>query len=373
MRPTTGLGAAISRLRAGWLPLLESTAAATLAWLIATRLVGHPQPFFAPAAALIVLGQTRGQRVQRAVEVLLGVAGGVLVADVVAQALGPHTTWTIFTVILLTLTLAVMLGASTLLMVQAAVSALYVAVVTPPTTGLVPFRFVDALVGGSVAVVASQLAVARHPLALLLRELERTFDDLANVLADIAAALDQQDETAALAALNQARRADASLDQLRTAVTAASEALRLHVRRRQQLGGVRTVDVAIRQVDLAVRNVRVLARAGVTLIRLPTVPSPELAGSVRSLGVAVGAVHEALVAELVGPQERVARCAERAEAAALDAVRMAGRLLPEEPPLPLVMIVGQLRSTVIDLLRGVGADDIEILTQVDEALGLPPL
>jgi hypothetical protein len=37
------------------------------------------------------------------------------------------------------------------------------------------------------------------------------------------------------------------------------------------------------------------------------------------------------------------------------------------------MIVVQLRSTAIDLLRGAGVDGVVILTRVDEALGLPPV
>src|ERR1700712_43701 len=37
------------RLRSGWPALLEVTVGATLAWIVATRL-GHPEPFFAPAA-----------------------------------------------------------------------------------------------------------------------------------------------------------------------------------------------------------------------------------------------------------------------------------------------------------------------------------
>jgi hypothetical protein len=53
--------------------------------------------------------------------------------------------------------------------------------------------------------------------------------------------------------------------------------------------------------------------------------------------------------------------------------RAASRLFPQEPPLSLVMIVGQLRLTAIDLPRGAGVADIEILTRVDEALGLPPV
>ena len=58
----------IGRLRQGWLLVVESTAAATVAWLVDTRFIGHPQPFFAPAATLIVLAQVRGQRTRRAIE-----------------------------------------------------------------------------------------------------------------------------------------------------------------------------------------------------------------------------------------------------------------------------------------------------------------
>lgn len=77
-----------------------------------------------------------------------------------------------------------------------------------------------------------------------------------------------------------------------------------------QLGGVRALDAATHQVDYAVRSARVLARAGVTLTRLPTTSPPELTAA--------------------------------------------------------------LRLTVIDLLRGAGVADVEILARVDEALGLPP-
>ena len=159
----SGLRTAGGRVRHGWRPVLEATVAATVAWLLATRLLGHPQPFFAPAAALIVLGQARGQRIRRAVEVVLGVAAGVLVADLVVQALGPGSTWTVFTVILLTVLLAVAFGATGVTLVQAAVSALYLVVVAPPDGSLVPFRFVDALIGGAVALAASLLVDARHP------------------------------------------------------------------------------------------------------------------------------------------------------------------------------------------------------------------
>jgi len=373
------------RLRQGWVLVVESTAAATVAWLVDTAFIGNPQPFFAPAAALIVLGQVRGQRTRRAVEIILGVAGGVLVADVVARALGTHRTWTIFTVILLTLTVAVAIGASTVSLVQAAVSALYLVVVAPSAHTAVPLRFVDALIGGVVALLTSQLTVARDPVRLLIRESGQLFGELASVLEELAAALDRHDEPAAREALDRARQADAAVQRFQTAVVAAGEGLWLHAGRRRRLGGLRTLEAVTRQMDYAVRNTRVLARAGVTLTRLSATPPPELGAALRLFAVAVRAVHTALATGLAtgltaglgtgraGSGEAGKRLTEHAEAAVGDALRLAGQLLPQGPPLSLIMIVGQLRSTAIDVLRGAGADDVEVLARVDEALGLPPV
>ncbi|MBM0235625.1 FUSC family protein [Micromonospora sp. STR1_7] len=372
MQRLSGLRVAGGRLRQGWRPVLEATVAATVAWLLATRLLGHPQPFFAPAAALIVLGQARGQRIRRAVEVVLGVAAGVLVADLVVQALGPGSTWTVFTVILLTVLLAVAFGATGVTLVQAAVSALYLVVVAPPDGSLVPFRFVDALIGGAVALAASLLVDARHPLAPLVAEVRRTFDELAGLLGGIADALDHRDERAAMAALTQARGMDVRVDGLREGVLAAGEALRLNVRRRRHIGRLRSVDESIRQIDYAVRNVRVLARAGVTLSRLHTPVSPQLGVALRALAEAVREAGAALAADLDGREEAADRHASRADESALAAVHTAGQLFGSTQALPLAMIIGQVRATAIDLLRGVNPDDdAAILTRVDKALGLP--
>lgn len=370
----SGLRTAGGRLRHGWRPVVEATLAATVAWLLATRLLGHPQPFFAPAAALIVLGQARGQRIRRAVEVVLGVAAGVLVADLVVQALGPGSTWTVFTVILLTVLLAVAFGATGVTLVQAAVSALYLVVVAPPDGSLVPFRFVDALVGGAVALAASLLVDARRPLAPLVAEVRRTFDELAGLLGGIADALDHRDEPAAVGALTQARGMDARVDGLRDGVLAAGEALRLNVRRRRHIGRLRSVDESIRQIDYAVRNVRVLARAGVTLSRLHTPVPPELGAALRSLADAVRQAGAALAADLDGQDDTADRHATRADESALAAVHVAGQLFGSTQALPLAMIIGQVRATAIDLLRGVNPeDDAAVLARVDEALGLPPV
>src|SRR5215208_2229759 len=66
----------LARIRAGAWPLFQIAAAATLAWLFAARVLGHPDAYFAPTAAIIALAATRGQRVRQALEMTLGVAVG---------------------------------------------------------------------------------------------------------------------------------------------------------------------------------------------------------------------------------------------------------------------------------------------------------
>jgi hypothetical protein len=44
----TGLRTRQRRIVAGSRPLLHSAVVASLAWLVATEVIGHPRPFFAP-------------------------------------------------------------------------------------------------------------------------------------------------------------------------------------------------------------------------------------------------------------------------------------------------------------------------------------
>ena len=51
---------ALRRVAANAWPLLQSTAAATAAWWLARWLNNHPDPFFAPIAAVVALNASRG-------------------------------------------------------------------------------------------------------------------------------------------------------------------------------------------------------------------------------------------------------------------------------------------------------------------------
>ena len=56
--------------------------------MLARYVVGHPRPFFAPIATVTVLGITLGQRTRRAIQIAVGVALGILVADLAVQLIG---------------------------------------------------------------------------------------------------------------------------------------------------------------------------------------------------------------------------------------------------------------------------------------------
>ncbi len=63
----TRLGEAFGRLRTGALPILQTAVAASLAWFLASAVLGHERPFFAAIAAVISLGVVVGQEGRRVV------------------------------------------------------------------------------------------------------------------------------------------------------------------------------------------------------------------------------------------------------------------------------------------------------------------
>jgi len=360
------------RLRAGARQIVETAAAASIAWFIAADGLGHLQPFFAPAAALIVLGQARGERVVRTVEILLGVAGGVLVADLVVVLLGTRSTGAIVTVVLVVFVATVAVGAGPLLSTQAAISGLYVAVIAPPTDSLVPVRFLDALVGGLVAVVVSQLSRPRDPLAALVHRSLSVLDEVADILIGVGDALRAGDLPAARELLARARGTDEQVEQLRAQVTAAREDLWVDLHRRERLGRVDTVDEATDQIDYLVRNVRVLARCAITALSRSATPHPELGEVVALLARAVRMVAAAAIIDLHTSADSDDSHLLPAEDATLAAVRAAAAVMAADPALPAILVVGQVRAAAIDLLRVGGRDRDVSLQRVEEALGLPP-
>jgi uncharacterized membrane protein YgaE (UPF0421/DUF939 family) len=332
------------RVRSAARPILQATLAAVIAWLLATEVVGHATPFFAPVSAMITLGLTQGERGRRAVEVVLGVTLGIAVADLLVIELGSGW-WQLGVVIAISMTVALLLGSGNLFAQQAAVSAALVATLQPPDGGITFARAVDALIGGGVALAVSALVLPVHPGRIVREAAGPVLEELAGVLDDVAAALRSRDRDAADAALLRGRAIDDLARDLEDALVVGRETARLVPPRRRTLRTVDAYSEAAAQIDLAVRNVRVLARGARRAIDLEENVPPELSDALVELAAAVRALRGAL--DDPG----------RAEAVRAPALRAAGRatlVLERTGNLSVSVIVGQVRSTAVDLLRGTG-------------------
>jgi uncharacterized membrane protein YgaE (UPF0421/DUF939 family) len=346
------------RLRSTARSIVQVTIAATLAWLVATELIGHTRPFFAPVSAIIALGLAFGERGRRAAEVALGVTLGIAVADLVITGIGTGW-WQLAVVVALTMAVAQLLGSSAMFAQQAAVSAALVATLQPPSHGITFARSVDALIGGSIALIVNALVFPANPSRMVREAAAPVLAELAGVLDDVAAALEVRDRDGIQRALARAREIDELTHELRDALDVGRSTARLALPRRGTLGTVDTYADAATQIDLAIRNVRVLARGARRAIDLDENVPPEMTQALRELAAAVRALEQAIE----DPD-----AAEDVRAPALRAATQATLVLERTGNMSVSVIVGQVRSTAVDLLRGSGLTYAEAAEAVRSAV-----
>jgi uncharacterized membrane protein YgaE (UPF0421/DUF939 family) len=184
-----------------WL-LLQRTAAATLAWLLALQIGDHPDPFFAPIAAVVSLNTSLGERGLNALRLLLGVFVGILAGEITLVVLeGGYGS-------LATATFAAMaaaraFGGPPIVVAQAAAGAILTVAVAHGQGGV--HRLIDALVGAGVALVFSQLLFTPDPLRLLHRAESEVLAGMAAGLHLAARSLAGDDREAADQAMKQLR------------------------------------------------------------------------------------------------------------------------------------------------------------------------
>jgi uncharacterized membrane protein YgaE (UPF0421/DUF939 family) len=211
-RISRGASRALQRVAAdAWL-LLQATAAATAAWLIARHVLDHPKPFFAPIAALIGLNASLGERGLNALRLLQGVVVGIVVGEATLAVLGGGY-GSMALAILFATALARALDGPPIAVGQAAVSAMLVIAIAGDATGL--DLLLDALTGAGVALVFSQLLFVPEPVALLRRAETAALEAMAHGLALTAQALEQDDEELAEDALGELRDLPDRLTELR--------------------------------------------------------------------------------------------------------------------------------------------------------------
>jgi uncharacterized membrane protein YgaE (UPF0421/DUF939 family) len=325
-------------------PILQTSVAAAAAWLIATEVVGHEQPFFAPIAAVVTLGLTVGERRRRAVELAIGVAVGIGIADLLVAAIGTGT-WQIGVVCGLAMLAATLVGGGPLLASQAGASAVLVASLQPPEGNFDFDRALDALVGSSTGLVVGSLLLPVDPVRLVQDRLGPVLDRLAALLERVAAALDHRDAEEAEAALAAVARLDARYDELAATLAAAGDAARVSLSRRGTLSRLERYAAAVGEIGVAIENVRALARGASRAIALDDSTPPEVTAAIRALATAVSELGHMLDVECDAAAPRDA---------AMHAVRLANAVLSETSNLSALHIVGQVRLVAVDLLRASG-------------------
>jgi uncharacterized membrane protein YgaE (UPF0421/DUF939 family) len=344
-----------SRLRSRAFLIPQTAVTAGLAWFLASEVLRHPNPFFAPIAAIICLGGTFGHRMRRGLEMALGVAVGIGVGDIFVQLFGQGL-WQVVLVVAVSMSLATLLGAGQLMTTQAAVQSLVVTLLLPnPEQGLE--RWLDAIVGCAVALLVATVA----PSSPLRRPGQLAASILAEVAATLeamAAALRLDDEAAADRVLERARATEEQLQTLAEANREGLAVIRHSPFRRGQLPEVQAYAQLLDPLDRASRNLRVLARRAVVLVWRGQHVPPGYLDLLRRLGAAA----QLMSVEL--EQGRLPRSV-RDELIALGET---SSHLEFPHTLSAVAMLAQARSMIVDLLELTGLpgeDARELVPEVD--------
>ncbi len=311
--------------------------------MIASDLLGHDTPFFAPIAAVVSLGTSYGQRLRRVAEVTLGVAIGVLVGDLLTQWLGTGG-WQIILIVSLAMSTAVLLDQGVLFINQAAVQAIVVSTLVP-SSGAAFIRWTDALIGGVVALVAAAV-VPRAPLRRPREQAGVVVRKLSLLLRAAAESIADGDVDRALQMLRDARTTDALVVELRAAADEGMSVVRSSPFRRRYGGRVRAMVDLVEPLDFALRNTRVLVRrVAVAAYRREPIPS-----SYGTLLEDLADCTDAISDEL-GAGRSATAVRDR-----LVAVGRATNQVERSKDLSAEVILGQVRSLVADLLAVTGVD-----------------
>jgi hypothetical protein len=344
----------MERLRANWRWFAQAALATAPSWALARVLFDHPRPIFAPVAGLIAVSTTLGQRRRYAVEMVLGIALGIGIADVLFTLVGDGT-WQIAAIVVGAMVAAVALGGSVVLVSEAAVSALLVVTVQPPGTGLSGARFIDSLFGGLIGLLVTSVLPA-SPGRTVHRAAATLLSEIALTLEEVAQALERRDPEPAERAWTRASEIDP--DVLRDAVAAGRETLRLAPWLRGTRAQFARYERAWGQIDNAVTSVEALSRGAVRALSQGDNVPPPVPEALRELADAVRRLEGTL--DEGGDQTAVREPALRAAARATLVLQQTGNL-------SVNLIVVQVRSTAVDLLRGSGLDRDDAERQVREA------
>jgi uncharacterized membrane protein YgaE (UPF0421/DUF939 family) len=345
-RGRLSVGARLTRVRAkGW-HIGQAAIAAGVAYFLASSVLGHPTPFFAPIAAVVSLGTSYGQRLRRVAEVTLGVAVGVLIADLLVLVLGTGA-WQISLIVALAMSIALLIDAGGLFVTQAAVQS--IVVVTFALSGTQALvRWTDAVLGGVVALVAATV-VPGAPLRRPRDQSAHVVDTIAALLRGAARGIREGDVEEMLDLLADARETDVLIGELQQAAAEGLSVVRSSPFRARHREPLRQLAELVEPLDLALRNTRVIVRrTAIAAYRESPVPEE----------YAVLCDDLAVVLDEVASELRADRSPAAVQPRLLELGEVSARL-PRSRELSAEVVLAQLRSVIADLLRMTGMGGLE--------------
>ncbi|WP_084721768.1 FUSC family protein [Rhodococcus marinonascens] len=341
------------------LPILQCAVAAGSAWWVATVIIGHPSPFFAPIAAVVSLGLSLGARLRRSVELVAGVTIGIGIGDLLIAVIGTGT-WQITLVVGLAMSAAVLLNSGPIFSMQAASSAVLVATLLPPGDIAGIDRMVDALTGGLVGIAVVAL-IPTHPVGRARKQAANVLGTAAEVMQLVADGLLSNDDKPIEDALRKARTTQDSIDALREQIAGGREISRISPLYWNTRGRLDRLAAVADPLDNALRNMRVLARRSLTLVRDDEILNPRLVDQVEKLAHSVETLK---LMALADPGQQP----DQAEAARV-LRSVASGLKPElveNAGLSATVVFAQVRSLTVDFLQVSG------LKRISAIATLPP-
>jgi uncharacterized membrane protein YgaE (UPF0421/DUF939 family) len=325
--------------------------AATLAWLIAMHLARHHQPIFAPIAAVVALNTTTGERGTHAFRLLFGVFIGIgvgegttllLDSEYVSLALATFTAMFI----------ARHVGGARVMIAQAAASAILTVVVARGEAGTE--RLGDALIGGGVALIFSQVFFSPEPVGLIRRAAVAALQEMAHLLALAKRLLDEDDNGRnPESILDSTRELRDRLGELLQMTRAADRVVRHSVYWRSRWEAVARETTGARHLELLGASVLMLVRIAVAS---ELSEARAFAPVVREFAKVI-----ASLAEAPSDQASRQRAADRAiRVLRLDAEPGATQLSPRAS----ATLTARVLAT--DLIEFLGVDPAEVIDAVSE-------
>ena len=345
----------IERWRQRAFMIVQCAVTAGLAWLIASLLLGHEVPYFAAAAAILVLGVAYGQRLRRGVDVAIGVTLGVALGDLWLVLFGAGV-WQVVLVCAIAMSLATLVGAGPLITTQAGANSIAVLVMAPsPIYGFE--RWLDAVIGSTLALLVATVAPS-GPLRKPGEVAAKVVAGMAETLEAAADALAAKDEHAASAVLDRVQATEKALATFDVVAAEGLEVVRYSPFRRRQLGLAIALADLHEPLDHASRNLRVLVRRCVVAVwRGDQVPK----------------AYQDLIRRLAEANRLIAKelAEHRLPTAARDQLREIAETsahLPLTESMSAVVILAQTRSMVADMMQLTGieyADARELIPDMD--------